>query len=157
VIAEEFETSIELFARVLRRYHVPRSVIEEQVDKVRGERYEMLRQLQVPPLQQADVARLFAQVDMETYLAREAGLTTGKTLGELHIRHRTGASVVAVIRNGRVWASPGPDHRIAAGQVLVLVGSRSQVEQALVLLGGGTEGASPGDQRIEGDRSRPES
>src|SRR3990170_3695547 len=141
VIAEEFETSIELFARVLRRYHVPRAVLEEQVDKVRGERYEMLRQLQVPALQQADVARLFAQVDMETYLAREAASTTGKTIGELHIRRRTGASVVAVIRDGRVWANPGPDHRIAAGEGLVLVGNRQQVERALVLLdhGGRTE------------------
>ena len=151
VIAEEFETSIELFARVLRRYHVPRAVIEEQVDKVRGERYEVLRQLQVPPLQQADVARLFAQVDMETYLAREAASTTGKTLGELHIRHRTGASVVAVIRDGRVWANPGPDHRIAAGEVLVLVGNRQQVERALVLLdhGEGKVGAGDGEHTVK--------
>ncbi|MFQ5962616.1 MAG: NAD-binding protein, partial [Candidatus Methylomirabilales bacterium] len=134
VIAEEFETSIELFARVLRRYHLPRTVIGEQVEKVRREKYEMLRQLQTPPLAHADVARLFSRVDMETYLAQEAGPTTGKTIGELQIRHRTGVSVVAVIQNGSVWANPGPEHRIAAGQVLVLVGSRQQVEQALTLL-----------------------
>jgi CPA2 family monovalent cation:H+ antiporter-2 len=137
VIAEEFETSIELFARVLRRYHLPRTIIGEHVEKVRQEKYEMLRQLQTPPLAHADVARLFSQVDMETYLAQEAGPTTGKTIGELHIRHRTGASVVAVIQNGRIWANPGPDHRVAAGQVLVLVGSRQQVESALVLLSTG--------------------
>lgn len=137
VVAEEFETSIELFARVLRRYHLPRTIIGEQVEKVRQEKYEMLRQLQTPPLAHADVARLFSQVDMETYLAQETGPTTGKTIGELHIRHRTGASVVAVIQNGRIWANPGPDHRVAAGQVLVLVGSRQQVESALVLLSTG--------------------
>jgi CPA2 family monovalent cation:H+ antiporter-2 len=48
VISEEFETSIELFARVLHRYHIPRSVIGEQVDNIRQERYEMLRQLEAP-------------------------------------------------------------------------------------------------------------
>ncbi|MCH7897390.1 MAG: cation:proton antiporter [candidate division NC10 bacterium] len=139
VIAEEFETSIELFARVLRRYHLPRSVIGEQVEKVRQEKYEMLRQFQAPPLGQSDVTRLFAQVEMETYLTREAGSTTGKTIGELHIRHRTGASVVAVIQDGRIIANPGPEHRIAAGEVLVLVGNRQQVEQALVFLSQGEE------------------
>ncbi len=134
VIAEEFETSIELFARVLRRYHLPRAIIGEQVDKVRLERYEMLRQFQVPPLGQTDVARLFTQVEMETYLASEGRSTTGKTIGELHIRHRTGASIVAVIQDGRITASPGPDYRITAGHVLVLVGSKQQVERALDLL-----------------------
>jgi len=60
VIAEEFETSIELFARVLRRYHLPRTVIGEQIDKVRQEKYEMLRKLQAPSLSHADLIRLFS-------------------------------------------------------------------------------------------------
>ena len=135
VISEEFETSIELFARVLRRYHIPRTVIGEQIEKIRQERYEMLRQLEGPRLAQAELTRIFAQVEMETYLVGEGGSTTGKTIAELHVRRRTGASVVAVIHNGRITANPGPEHRIAAGQVLVLVGSRKQVEGALALFG----------------------
>lgn len=134
VISEEFETSIELFARVLRRYHIPRTVIGEQIEKIRQERYEMLRQLEGPRLAQAELTRIFAQVEMETYLVGEGGSTTGKTIAELHVRRRTGASVVAVIQNGRITANPGPEHRISAGQVLVLVGSRKQVEGALALL-----------------------
>lgn len=135
VISEEFETSIELFARVLRRYHIPRTVIGEQIEKIRQERYEMLRQLEGPRLAQAELTRIFAQVEMETYLVGEGGSTTGKTIAELHVRRRTGASVVAVIHNGRITANPGPEHRISAGQVLVLVGSRKQVEGALALFG----------------------
>jgi CPA2 family monovalent cation:H+ antiporter-2 len=135
VVSEEFETSIELFARVLRRYHIPRTVIGEQIEKIRQERYEMLRQLEGPRLAQAELTRIFAQVEMETYLVGEGGSTTGKTIAELHVRRRTGASVVAVIHNGRITANPGPEHRIAAGQVLVLVGSRKQVEGALALFG----------------------
>ncbi len=134
VISEEFETSIELFARVLRRYHIPRTVIGEQIEMIRQERYEMLRQLEGPRLAQAELTRIFAQVEMETYLVGEGGSTTGKTIAELHVRRRTGASVVAVIQNGRITANPGPEHRISAGQVLVLVGSRKQVEGALALL-----------------------
>ncbi|MFQ5988612.1 MAG: monovalent cation:proton antiporter-2 (CPA2) family protein [Candidatus Methylomirabilales bacterium] len=134
VISEEFETSIELFARVLNRYHIPRTVIGEQVETIRQERYEMLRQLEGARLAQAELTRIFAQIEMETHLVQEDVFTTGKTIRDLHIRHRTGASVVAVIQNGRITANPGPEHRIAAGQVLVLVGSREEVEQALTLL-----------------------
>jgi monovalent cation:H+ antiporter-2, CPA2 family len=143
VIAEEFETSIELFARVLRRYHLPRSVIRDHVEKVREERYEMLRQFQTPALAQADLSRLFARVEMETYLVGESGGSAGKTIGELQIRRRTGASVVAVIQNGQISANPGPEHRIVPGQVLVLVGNRQEVEEALTLLGGEGKTGSP--------------
>ena len=43
VIPEEFETSIEIFTRVLERYHVPRNVVEAEVKVLRGECYGMLR------------------------------------------------------------------------------------------------------------------
>src|SRR2546427_9518431 len=43
VIPEEFETSIEIFARVLAHYSVPRSDIERLVDQIRSSHYEALR------------------------------------------------------------------------------------------------------------------
>jgi CPA2 family monovalent cation:H+ antiporter-2 len=43
VIPEEFETSLEIFARVLEKYHVPRNIIDAQIKMLRGECYGMLR------------------------------------------------------------------------------------------------------------------
>src|SRR6059036_1353327 len=43
VIPEEFETSIEIFARVLAHYGVPRGDIERLVEEIRGSHYEVLR------------------------------------------------------------------------------------------------------------------
>ncbi|NQV03826.1 MAG: TrkA C-terminal domain-containing protein, partial [Bacteroidia bacterium] len=43
VIPEEFETSIEIFARVLHKYLVPESEIEAFIDSIRADNYEMLR------------------------------------------------------------------------------------------------------------------
>src|SRR2546430_1293032 len=43
VIPEEFETSVEIFARVLQEYHIPRNVISLQVDLIRREHYGTLR------------------------------------------------------------------------------------------------------------------
>jgi len=42
VIPEEFETSVEIFARVLQKYLVPRDEIEKYIDEIRSEDYDML-------------------------------------------------------------------------------------------------------------------
>jgi CPA2 family monovalent cation:H+ antiporter-2 len=43
VVPEEFETSLEIFARVLRRYDVPEARIREQAEQARSDHYELLR------------------------------------------------------------------------------------------------------------------
>jgi len=43
VIPEEFETSIEIFARVLHKYLVPESEIVSFIESIRADNYEMLR------------------------------------------------------------------------------------------------------------------
>lgn len=43
VIPEEFETSIEIFARVLHKYLVPEDEIEAYIESIRADNYEMLR------------------------------------------------------------------------------------------------------------------
>lgn len=48
----------------------------------------------------------------------------GRTMGEARARTRTGASIVAVLREGAVIASPGPSFRLAAGDTVVVVGTR---------------------------------
>jgi TrkA domain protein len=47
----------------------------------------------------------------------------GRTLGDTQTRTRTGASIVAVVRDREVFASPRPDFRFVAGDVIVAVGT----------------------------------
>ena len=47
----------------------------------------------------------------------------GRVLGDTRARTRTGASIVAVVREGRVMASPRPDFLFRGGDVVVVVGS----------------------------------
>jgi CPA2 family monovalent cation:H+ antiporter-2 len=44
VVPEEFETSLEIFARVLRRFSVPESRIRDQAEEARRDHYELLRE-----------------------------------------------------------------------------------------------------------------
>jgi TrkA domain protein len=59
------------------------------------------------------------------------------TLGDTHLRTRTGASVVAVSRAGRVIPSPGPDFELLVGDVLVVVGTAAGLEAAARIISEG--------------------
>ena len=52
----------------------------------------------------------------------------GSTLQQSGIRARTGASVIAVLRQERSLASPAPDTEFREGDTLVVMGQREQVE-----------------------------
>jgi TrkA domain protein len=47
----------------------------------------------------------------------------GRTLGDTAARTRTGASIVAVVRDRQVYVSPRPDFRFEPGDVVVVVGT----------------------------------
>jgi TrkA domain protein len=61
----------------------------------------------------------------------------GRTLGATQARTRTGASIVAVLRRTSATPSPTPDFRFAAGDVLVVVGTREGVEAVADIISGG--------------------
>jgi TrkA domain protein len=58
----------------------------------------------------------------------------GRTIGELALRERTGVTVVALIRDGRTMASPGPDDQLRAGDTAVVAGPPDAVARAFALL-----------------------
>lgn len=60
----------------------------------------------------------------------------GRPLGDTAARTRTGTSVVALLRGDSVVASPGPQDRLHAGDVLVVVGTPGGVEALTELLRG---------------------
>jgi TrkA domain protein len=63
-----------------------------------------------------------------------ASAMAGATIAEGELRTRTGSSVVAVVRGDETIAAPGPDHRFAAGDVVVAVGTADGLAQLRDLL-----------------------
>ncbi len=131
VVPEEFETSIEIFSRVLHHYDVPRNVVLDLSTHVRDGMYEMLRapSAPAPTAGKADLAG----VPTETLCVREGSLAAGKSPRELDLRARTGASLIAVRRGESLSPNPSPDSRLEAGDIVVLIGERAQLDAALVL------------------------
>jgi CPA2 family monovalent cation:H+ antiporter-2 len=131
VIPEEFETSIEIFSRVLKEYGTPRHVIHRRVGEVRNEGYQMLRSPSLALVEVSDIADALGGAATEMLLVEEGSPAVGKTIGELKLRSQTGVTVIAAVREGQTEINPGPQLRIQAEDVLVLLGAREQLDGAM--------------------------
>jgi TrkA domain protein len=60
-----------------------------------------------------------------------------RPLGDTRTRTLTGASIVAVLRDREVIASPGPSFVFEAGDVVVVVGTREGINRVTALLANG--------------------
>jgi TrkA domain protein len=61
----------------------------------------------------------------------------GQSIGETELRTRTGASIVAIVRDDTSIPAPGPDTQVQAGDVVVVVGTDEGIEAASRHLRGG--------------------
>ena len=133
VIPEEFETSIEIFSRVLHRYGIPRTTIEQQIARIREQGYEMLRSAAVPP--SISVATLdLAAASTESITLDDTSPVVGRNLGELNLRGESGATVIAVVRNGETKISPGANYELKVGDTVVLLGSAKKLGRAIDIM-----------------------
>ncbi len=73
-------------------------------------------------------------VSTQQFLMHETGRFAGRTLGETQMRTLTGTSVVAILREGSVIASPRPDQVMLSGDVIVIVGTDSGLAAAADIL-----------------------
>lgn len=136
VIPEEFETSIEIFSRVLREYGLARNVIQREVEGIRREGYMMLRASSLPMIEMSMIADALKSASTETLYIDEGSAAAGKTLGELDLRRKTGATVIAITRHDSTEVNPGPDFRLESEDIAVLLGSPESIDSAIEYLSG---------------------
>ncbi len=136
VIPEEFETSIEIFSRVLREYGIARHVIQHQGAAIRNEGYQMLRLPSLPNVDMGEIAEALKSASTETLVVEAASFAVGKTIGDLRLRKATGVSIIAITHEGHTEVNPGPETTIKAHDVLVLLGSAGQIDRAIEEING---------------------
>jgi len=142
VIPEEFETSIEIFARVLAQYNVARDEISRLVNEIRASHYQALRP---PPGEQprftlTGTFRAIPQMQVERIVLDADSPAVGQTIAETQLRSKTGALILAVRRGDSDLATPEADFKLEAGDALVVVGQPQQITKAAQELTG-TAGA----------------
>ena len=134
VVPEEFETSIEIFSLVLHTYKLPQEFVMQKAKQIRREGYALLRRSELPELSHHLRGGTLADAAVETFRIDDDSPAQGKTLAEIALRPRTGASVIAWTRAGVTQANPSENTRLTAGDIVVLIGSRAQIRQAMELL-----------------------
>ncbi len=136
VIPEEFETSIEIFARVLAHYNVAREEIERLVSEIRASHYQALRPGARPRLTLTGTLSRMPQMHVERIVLAANAPAVGLTVAETALRSKTGALILALRRGESDLATPDADFRLEAGDVLVVVGQAPQIKSAYRLLAG---------------------
>lgn len=134
VVPEEFETSIEIFALVLRTYKLPQDFVLQKIEQVRREGYALLRRSASPELPHHLHDGTLNDAEVETCRIDDDSPAREKTLAEVALRPSTGVSVIAWTRAGVTQTNPSETTRLMAGDILVLLGSRAQIQQAMELL-----------------------
>ena len=131
VVPEEFETSIEIFALVLRTYNMPQDFIMQKAEQVRREGYALLRRSELPELAHHLRGGTLADVEVETCRIEKDSPAVGKTIAQLALRPRIGTSIIALTRGGVTESNPSEKTNLLAGDIVVLLGTRDQIRRAM--------------------------
>ncbi len=88
------------------------------------------------PIKADKMELILKEVVMEWVKIEVGSNFINKTIAELQIRRTTGVSVIAIERKGKIIPSPDPyKEKIELGDVLIVVGTRMQINHFLELCG----------------------
>lgn len=134
VIPEEFETSVEIFSRVLHRYFIPVSEIEKHINEIRKGGYEMFRSAQQKYTVFPELKQHLPDIEIETVRIKENSPLAGKTLAEVGLRKKYGVTVLAVQRDKHTITNPSGDTRLLAQDIVVLIGTKGSIAEVISLI-----------------------
>lgn len=140
VIPEEFETSVEIFSRVLREYHVPDHIISQQDELIRSGTYRILRE-RVPSKDNrmlSEFETFLRQKVIEVFFVSPDSPWAGRLLGDLPAGNGAGIVLLAILREDRAIVQPSPEEKIEAGDKLVFFGGHGPLATTLEELSRGS-------------------
>jgi len=124
VIPEEYETSVEIFSRVLRLYNVPSDEIESFTAQIRADGYQMFRSLSWEPYCDADVSLITEEIG--TFRVCNGSIISGKRVSDLALGGY-GATLLAVHRNMQTIARPPDDFQLETDDVVIIMGPKERL------------------------------
>ncbi|MFA4986831.1 MAG: cation:proton antiporter [Candidatus Brocadiia bacterium] len=127
-IPEEFETSVEILARVLSRYLMPRDEIEKFIGHIRGSGYSMLRSISQQATTFSDIRAAHSSLTVASLRVTESLSCTGKKCGDIALRNKYGVTLLAIKRPSGTVVIPGPDEMLNEGDILVVLGEVEKIE-----------------------------
>jgi len=130
VIPEEFETSIEILSRVLRKYLLTHDEIERYVSEVRGDSYGMFRSMSRRHSTAVGISGFLSGAEIGTFRLGVASPLVGKSLRDGILRERSGATLLVIKRGETVIPNPDPVWEFQEGDVVLIMGTSEQLAAA---------------------------
>jgi CPA2 family monovalent cation:H+ antiporter-2 len=134
VVPEEFETSLEIFARVLKKYLVPRDKVDSLTSELRSESYEALRS-KANGYTLSDLNAPVWNTEVNTIQIKEGSAVAGKTIKETELRKKHGVTILLVKRGGETIYNPDADTLLLPDDMVFAFGEPGKLSKALTLFG----------------------
>lgn len=128
VIPEEFETSIQIFSRVLRRFYIPLDEIQSLVQEIREDNYEFLR----PEVGDLKIIQPSFFSDLNVVAVRinqSENDIVGRSIASIDLRSRYGINLVSLRREREVITDITPDTKILNDDIVYVAGSSDAIRQ----------------------------
>jgi CPA2 family monovalent cation:H+ antiporter-2 len=129
VTSPEFEAAIEMTRQALVYFNVPAHEVLQVASAIRHERYDSGIRRDSGLGVMSHVGRIAHHLELVWVGVPAESPFTGRTLADLRIRTTTGASLVAIIRDGSLVANPSGDAQLQQGDVVAALGTRDQIRQ----------------------------
>jgi len=123
VVPEEFETSVEIFTLVLRKYLVAKEEIERFVTQVRADGYLVLRGISKELDSWPDGIGHLHDFEITTFRLGEQAPLAGKSLAQVELRKKYGVTVLAIRRDSQMLPNPEPGMQLLASDLLIVMGT----------------------------------
>jgi len=130
VIPAEFETSIELFSRILKFYHMPESLINRYAERFRKDHYRMFIKGETPKRLFHDTIAVMPDVDYESFIVEKGSQAINSSVRDLNIQKETGALVIAIKRGSETLQGLLADFVFTEGDIVFLIGDKQSLEKA---------------------------
>lgn len=146
VIPEEFETSVEIFSRVLNKYLVPRDEIQKQIAELRSDGYTMFRDLDVESASMRDLRIKFPDLEVSALKIPKNSGVGGKKILDIRLRAEFGITIVAIRKEEENILNPDPGTVLEPGDIIYVIGSPFQIACATRLFENSEDPECPPDE-----------
>ncbi len=128
VIPEEFETSVEIFSRLLAKYLVPKEKIDEFVQDIRSHEYEMFRKLSIHDDHYSKLAVKAPIPEFHMVTLSETSHLVKRTCAECAFG-KFNLRLLALSRDGIIHPDVPQDFEFRAGDILFFLGPQDNFRQ----------------------------
>ena len=135
VIPEEFETSLELFDRVLSKLLIPRREINSVIARIRDDNYGIF--LEKETKTDLSVLKDYANIEITAVKVDDHSPVIGKSLLEMQFRRTFGVTLVALLRKRVLIDNPDPETIFQKNDIVYMMGRSEQIANATELFAKG--------------------